>query len=324
DTCGFCRQAIKQDSKHCGLFYTVSALEEEGGKIHKECWQAYQEKTAVKCLHCQGPIAHLPGSFSGRFFTSDEPTGQVHSECWETFCAAKPSKPKELCSHCTEPIAAVENKFSGRYFELDGGIKLHFECRAVYYGANTPKCLHCSAAVTPLEGKFSGEFYEVQGEQGDGRVHCECYEAWMAASAPECLVCGEAVMKQGRFCGEYCAFDDGKTHKISQQGKGDSSFGHLFVEGCVVYHRWGIPTSRIPDTCSVRQPHHPHPLGHRTRSMHSPCAIWPSYPWIEHTDSRNSEILRNGHCHPPGHPSCTPSRLRHDATTPFFVRVFES
>lgn len=44
----------------------------------QECWEAYHEKTAPKCLHCQGPVAQLPGRFSGKHYVSNDPPGKVH------------------------------------------------------------------------------------------------------------------------------------------------------------------------------------------------------------------------------------------------------
>ncbi|CAM9120289.1 unnamed protein product, partial [Discosporangium mesarthrocarpum] len=200
--------------------FCVLLKKKNSALVLKECWLAYQETTAPRCLHCEAPVAHLPGRFGGKFVKVDEPPGRVHSECWDAFRGSRPADPEpatpaaETCGHCKERIAVVRDKFSGRFFELEGGIKIHAECRTAYHEANTPKCQQCSAPIAPEGGRFSGGFYELMGEHEGARVHTECYGSWLEAVAPRCLSCGEAVRrKEGKFSGDFCFFDAGKTHK---------------------------------------------------------------------------------------------------------------
>eukprot|EP00903_Cladosiphon_okamuranus_P009514 g9064.t1 len=210
DKCGFCHVAIVKDDTHSGVFYRVPAEdgEQEGGTIHQECWETYHDKCSVKCLHCQGPVAHLPGRFSGKFYPTVDPPGKVHSECWEAYNASKPAK--ETCNHCGEALAVVEGKFSGSFVKLGDGIKVHAECLPAYHEKNTERCLHCDEPVAPKKGKFSGEFFELEGK---GRIHSECYDAYEEATADRCLVCKKAVRRTEGFSGDFMVVEGGKVHK---------------------------------------------------------------------------------------------------------------
>ncbi|CAM9933111.1 unnamed protein product, partial [Scytosiphon promiscuus] len=206
EKCGFCHAVIGKDETHSGVFYKVP--EDEGGTIHQECWEKYQEKCAVKCLNCQGPVAHLPGRFNGKFYTIDDPQGQVHSECWEAYNSSKPAA--ETCEQCDEPLAAAEGKFSGHFVKLGDGVNVHAECRSAYHQEHTAKCLQCNEPVAAEKGKFSGEFYELEGK---GRVHSECYEKYEEDTADRCLVCKGTVRQKEGFSGDFMMVDGGKVHK---------------------------------------------------------------------------------------------------------------
>ncbi|CAB1111731.1 unnamed protein product [Ectocarpus sp. CCAP 1310/34] len=206
DKCGFCHAVIAKDETHSGVFYTVP--EEEGGTIHQECWEKYHEKCSVKCLHCEGPVAHLPGRFNGKFYASIDPPGKIHSECWEAYKGSKPAA--EKCGECGEPLSFVEGKFSGSYVTLGDGIKVHVECRSAYHQKHTEKCLQCNEPVAPEAGRFCGEFFEVEGNR---RVHSECMDAYEETTAERCLVCKKAVRRMEGFSGDFMMIDGGKVHK---------------------------------------------------------------------------------------------------------------
>lgn len=76
----------KVEGKFDGRFMEV----EGKGKVHGECYAAYQVAAAPRCLHCGEPVAKVQGKFDGRYYEADG--GKVHGECWAKYKARPKSK----------------------------------------------------------------------------------------------------------------------------------------------------------------------------------------------------------------------------------------
>ena len=138
DKCLLCKIAILSgtvDGKtFSGSSYSISKGDfgaKLDGKVHEECWEAFQRKHAPKCMHCALPTiaGTVDGkTFDGRFYTvepgmievgpSAGKTGKVHVECWNTFQISNAPK----CEKCKKAI------MPGTSFYTVGGGKVHVGC----------------------------------------------------------------------------------------------------------------------------------------------------------------------------------------------------
>jgi calpain len=148
--CTVCGEAV------IGSYYTV-----EGGRCHSEgdCYQQHKERSATKCLHCNGPVCKVEGKFCGEYFDLDGGE-KVHAECYNAYQDATADR----CIHCNEAVL-------GSYYTLDEG-KCHAECYEPFKENTAEKCMHCQGPVMAIEGRFDGRFYNMDGK---GKVHSECW-----------------------------------------------------------------------------------------------------------------------------------------------------
>ena len=68
-----------KSSKFTGRSYSTAK-----GSVHEECYAAWSLQNAEKCFFCGGPIAEMPGKYSGSFYEIAQ-KGKLHAECGEAW-----------------------------------------------------------------------------------------------------------------------------------------------------------------------------------------------------------------------------------------------
>ncbi|KAI9913475.1 hypothetical protein PsorP6_006754 [Peronosclerospora sorghi] len=173
--CADCQLRIEVvPDRFSGRMFTLP----DGSSVHAECIDAYQIRTAEKCIHCGHAIAAIAGQFDGKYYQVQG--GKCHGECMEAYQLATAQR----CVHCHEPVIKLAGKFDGRFYKIEGERLVHFECWEPYQHSVAPKCVHCAQAILQIPGRFDGRFYELAS--GSGKVHFECWSAYQkVATAPK-------------------------------------------------------------------------------------------------------------------------------------------